>query len=226
MPSSRASREQGPLYSGSVRPSQPTPPAPARGDPLAPAARKWPERGPAVELRILRILPRRIGLSARLLMLTVFFVMLTEVMLFVPSISRYRLVYLQEKLAASHLAGLSLEATPDRMVTEQLTSTLLRHVGAHAVGLYGDGKLTHNLMVPGMPGVDREIDLRDDTAVELIADAFDTLVQRRNRILRVIGPSPKDESVLAVVVLDERPLRMEMYDYSSASSGFPSSSRW
>ena len=172
-----------------------------------------------MELRILRILPRRIGLSARLLMLTVFFVMLTEVMLFVPSISRYRLVYLQEKLAASHLAGLSLEATPDRMVTEQLTSTLLRHVGAHAVGLYGDGKLTHNLMVPEMPGVDREIDLRDDTAVELIADAFDTLVQRRNRILRIIGPSPKDESVLAVVVLDERPLRMEMYDYSKRILG-------
>ena len=172
-----------------------------------------------MELRILRILPRRIGLSARLLMLTVFFVMLTEVMLFVPSISRYRLVYLQEKLAASHLAGLSLEATPDRMVTEQLTSTLLRHVGAHAVGLYGDGKLTHNLMVPQMPGVDREVDLRDDTAVELIADAFDTLVQRRNRILRIIGPSPKDESVLAVVVLDERPLRMEMYDYSKRILG-------
>ena len=172
-----------------------------------------------MELRILRILPRRIGLSARLLMLTVFFVMLTEVMLFVPSISRYRLVYLQEKLAASHLAGLSLEATPDRMVTEQLTSTLLRHVGAHAVGLYGDGKLTHNLMVPQMPGVDREIDLRDDTAVELIADAFDTLMQGRNRILRIIGPSPKDESVLAVVVLDERPLRIEMYDYSKRILG-------
>ena len=167
----------------------------------------------------MRFLPRRIGLSARLLMLTVFFVMLTEVLLFVPSISRYRLVYLEEKLEASHLAGLSLDATPDRMVTAQLTSTLLRHVGAHAVGLYEDGKLTHNLMVPEMPGVDREIDLRDDTFVELIADAFDTLGQKRNRILRVIGPSPKDPSVLAVVVLDETPLRKEMYDYSQRILG-------
>jgi len=167
-----------------------------------------------VELRNLRFLPRQMGLSARLLLLTVFFVMLTEVMVFVPSIARYRLVYLEQKLAASHLAGLSLDATPERLVTPQLSSTLLRHVGAHAVGLYQEGKLTHNLMAPEMPTVDREIDLRDDNFVDLIRDAFAVLGQGRNRILRVIGPSPKDAGVLAVVVLDEWPMREEMIDYS------------
>ncbi|MBL8687483.1 MAG: HAMP domain-containing histidine kinase [Rhodospirillaceae bacterium] len=172
-----------------------------------------------MELRRLRILPRRAGLSGRLLLLTIAFVMLTEVLLFAPSIARYRLVYLEQKLAAAHLAGLSLEATPDRMVTAQLTSTLLRHVGAYAAGLYGEGKLTHNLMVPEMPAVDREIDLRDDTAIELVRDAFDTLIQRRNRILRVIGESPKDASVLAVVVLDEQPLQEEMFGYSKRILG-------
>jgi hypothetical protein len=172
-----------------------------------------------VELRRLRILPRRAGLSGRLLLLTIAFVMLTEVLLFAPSIARYRLVYLEQKLAAAHLAGLSLEATPDRMVTAQLTSTLLRHVGAYAAGLYGEGKLTHNLMVPEMPAVDREIDLRDDTAIELVRDAFDTLIQRRNRILRAIGESPKDASVLAVVVLDEQPLQEEMFGYSKRILG-------
>ncbi len=145
--------------------------------------------------------------------------MLTEVMLFVPAIARYRLVYLEQKLAAAHLAGLSLDATPDRMVTAQLTSTLLRHVGAYAAGLYGEGKLTHNLMVSEMPAVDREIDLRDDTWLELIRDAFETLIQRRNRILRVIGESPKDASVLAVVVLDEMPMCEEMFDYSKRLLG-------
>ncbi|MBM3534236.1 MAG: HAMP domain-containing histidine kinase [Alphaproteobacteria bacterium] len=167
-----------------------------------------------MELRNLPFLPRRVGLSARLLLLTVFFVMLTEVAVFVPSIARYRLVYLEQKLAASHLAGLALDATPDRMVTAQLSTTLLRHVGAYAVSLYGDGKLTHNLMEAAMPTVDREIDLRDETFVDLIRGAFDALVQGRNRILRVIGPSPKDAGVLAVVVLDEWPMREEMIDYS------------
>ena len=74
-------------------------------------------------------------------------------------------------------------------------------------------------MVAEMPAVDREIDLRDDTAIELVRDAFDTLIQRRNRILRVIGESPKDASVLAVVVLDEQPLQEEMFGYSKRILG-------
>ena len=164
-----------------------------------------------MDLHALSTLPRRAGLSARLLVLTIFFVMLSEVLLFVPTIARYRLVYLEQKLAAAHLAGLALEATPDRMVTAQLTSTLLRHVGAHAVGLYEDGKLTHNLMVPGLPAIDREIDLNDPSFFELVVDAFETMSMSRNRILRVIGPSPKDKSVLAVVVLDEMPMCEEMF---------------
>ena len=40
------------------------------------------------------------------------------------------------------------------MVTAQLSSTLLHHVGAHAVGLYQDGKLTHNLQLPDLPAID------------------------------------------------------------------------
>jgi signal transduction histidine kinase len=159
-------------------------------------------------------LPRRLGLSVRLLTLTIVFVMISEVLIFAPSIGRYRLVYLEEKLASAHLAGLAIDATPDRMVTAQLTSTLLHHVGAHAVGLYQDGKLTHNLQVPDLPAVDVEIDLREASFAGLIVDAFGTLAQQRNRILRVIGPSAKDAGVLAVVVLDEQPLRDDMLDYS------------
>ena len=38
------------------------------------------------------------GLSARLLVLTVFFVLLGEIFIYVPSIARYRLVYLEERI--------------------------------------------------------------------------------------------------------------------------------
>ena len=53
------------------------------------------------------------GLSARLLVLTISFVMIGEVLIYVPSISRYRLVYLEERLAAAHEATLALEASPE-----------------------------------------------------------------------------------------------------------------
>ena len=53
------------------------------------------------------------SLSARLLVLTAFFVMLSEVLIYVPSIARFRLVYLEQRLAAAHLAVQALQATPD-----------------------------------------------------------------------------------------------------------------
>ena len=68
------------------------------------------------------------GLSARLLVLTIFFVMLAEVLIYAPSIGRARLVYLQERLGAAHLAILALEATPDFMVSEEIEIELMDHV--------------------------------------------------------------------------------------------------
>jgi hypothetical protein len=55
------------------------------------------------------------SLSARLLVLTIFFVMLAEVFIYVPSIANFRLAYHEARIAASHIATLALEAAPDYM---------------------------------------------------------------------------------------------------------------
>lgn len=73
------------------------------------------------------------SLSARLLVLTVFFVMLSEVFIFVPSVARYREEWLNARVSAAHLAMLALDAAPDRSVGEMLKAKLLSQVGAHAV---------------------------------------------------------------------------------------------
>src|SRR3546814_1277215 len=83
----------------------------------------------------LRLPPLTRSLSAKLLLLTIVFVMLTEVMIYAPSIGRMRLVYLEERLAAAHLSILALEATPDNMVSKEMEAELLQHVGAYMVAL-------------------------------------------------------------------------------------------
>ena len=60
------------------------------------------------------------GLSARLLVLTAVFVMLSEVLIYVPSIARFRLTFLQDRIADAHLASLALKATPDNVVSRSL----------------------------------------------------------------------------------------------------------
>ncbi len=154
------------------------------------------------------------NLSARLLLLTVAFVMLAEVLIYAPSVGRFRLVYLEERLAAAHLAILALDATPDQMIGVGLERELLDHVRAYSVGLTrpGVGKLMLMVTPPGP--VDASYDLREGRFFGLIRDAFVTLMEDEGRLLRVVGVSPKDGTTLVEVVLDEAPMRAGMIDYS------------
>jgi len=170
--------------------------------------------GPRSPGNSLRLPPLTRSLSAKLLLLTIAFVMLAEVLIYAPSIGRMRLVYLQERLAAAHLSILALEATPDNMVSKEMEAELLQHVGAYTVALTkpGAGKLM--LMVETPEQLDATYDLGDASFFGLIRDAVMTMLGPENRLLRIIGPSPKDPEILVEVVMDEAPLRREMFDYS------------
>ncbi|MGB8274581.1 MAG: HAMP domain-containing sensor histidine kinase, partial [Alphaproteobacteria bacterium] len=154
------------------------------------------------------------GLSARLLILTVFFVMLSEVTVYVPSIARFRQTYLQDKIATAHLATLALEATPDNMVSDELAMRLLRHAGAYAIVLRGPGLVKRALYSDMPPRADAMFDVGTATPLSLITEAFKSLIQRNNRILRVLGHSTRDGGALIEVVIDETPMRLAMYSYS------------
>jgi signal transduction histidine kinase len=154
------------------------------------------------------------GLSARLLLLTIGFVMLAEVLIYAPSIGRFRLNYLEERLASAHLAILALEATPDNMVSEELERELLKHVDAYMVALTKPkaGKLMLMTVTPDR--LDASFDLRDANFMGLIGSAFATLLSDGSRIIRVVGSSPTDPAVLVEIVIPERHLYDEMIGYS------------
>ena len=162
----------------------------------------------------MKLPPALKGLSARLLVLTVFFIMLSEVLIYVPSIARFRLTWLEERLAAAHLAGLAVDATPARSLTEEMTVALLAHVDAYTVDLFSDGISTHMLSRRQPPMIDEHYDLRQATVARLVMHALMTLTRTGNRVIRVIGPSPKDATVLVEMVIDEQPLRVALVDFS------------
>lgn len=152
------------------------------------------------------------SLSARLLVLTIFFVMLSEVFIFVPSVARYRAEWLRAKVDAAHLAMLALDAAPDRSIGEMLETKLLSQVGAHAV-LARRGGARQVLTGTSPPMVDESFDLIEPGAWELIADALDVYVTAGPRVIRVLAPSSADPSVVLELVLDEAPLRADMIGY-------------
>jgi signal transduction histidine kinase len=155
------------------------------------------------------------GLSARVLLLTILFVMVSEILIYAPSIVRFRLDWLEEKLNMAHLAVLTLEATPDYMIDPELEVRLLSHVGARLIALRSaDGK---NLMLRGSSPpmlVQATIDLADRGFLQLVEDGIDTLRQPRNRLLRVKGYSPRSADIVVDMVIDEWALREAMIAYS------------
>jgi signal transduction histidine kinase len=161
-----------------------------------------------------RLPPLGKSLSARLLILTILFVMVAEVLIFAPSIGRFRLVYLEERLAAGRLALLALEATPDHMVSDELQRQLLAHAHAHLIAIrHTDGMKLMLSPEPPLP-VQASFDLREGSFFSLIRDAFATLARSDDRRIRVVGPAPFDAATEVEVVINETPLRMAMYDYS------------
>lgn len=148
------------------------------------------------------------SMSARLLLLTVVFVMLAEVLIFAPSVGRYWQGWLAERLAAGHLAVLSLAATPDMMISPELEAELLSHVGAYAVSVKTNdhGKLM--LMLQEMPdSVADAIDLEASSGLDMIGYAVGDLFDEENAVIRVAGRSPQAPASVVEIVIDDQPLK-------------------
>jgi signal transduction histidine kinase len=167
---------------------------------------------PAQPPSVVRRISGRFGLSGRLLLLTITFVMLAEVLIYVPSVANFRRNWLNDRLAAAQIAALVLDAAPEERLSEDLEARLLEGVGAQAVAVRGSGRrrLLASENVP--EAVHKTVDLRDGSWIQLIKDASDVLFQPTDRPIRVIGAGMGVEFV--EIVLDQRPLRTAMLDFS------------
>ncbi len=156
----------------------------------------------------------RFGLSGKLLLMTVLFVMITEVLVYVPSIANYRLNWLRDRLAAAHTAALVLDAAPSGMVPESLAREILNSVGAKAVAMKTGKQRRLLAFSESLPPVHAEIDIRTVSSFRAIADAFDTLFGSDADNLRVVGPAPMGGEFVEIVV-PEGPLRAAMWRFSA-----------
>ncbi|HET7381307.1 MAG TPA: sensor histidine kinase, partial [Pseudolabrys sp.] len=156
----------------------------------------------------------RVGLSGKLLLLTILFVMVAEVLIYVPSVANFRLNWLNDRLAAAHTAALVLDAAPSGMVPESLTNQILRSIGARAVAMKM-GNQRRLLAASDMPsGIAQDIDMRQVSWWQSIFDAFDTLLTSKpGDVIRVVGAAPMGGDFLEII-LEEAPLYKAMWTFS------------
>src|SRR4051812_24107407 len=150
-----------------------------------------------------------LGLSGKLLVLTILFVMISEALIYVPWLANFRLNWPNGRPAAAPPAALVLDAAPSGMVPESLARQILQSVGARAVAMKM-GTQRRLLAVSDMPPkISHEIDMRNVSWWRAVIDAFDTLLCSEDDAMRVVGPAPMGGDFLEIV-LDEAPLRNAM----------------
>ncbi len=163
---------------------------------------------------------RDLGLSSKLLLLTLMFVMLAEVLIFAPSIANFRLNWLMDRVTAAQLASLAADASPTGDVPQSLRNELLKAAQIKAVALKRNDQ-RQLILYSDMPSViDATVDLtqlgRNGGSTSLgsrfasIWDAMAVMVSSGERTLRVIGRPGDDAGDLIEVVLPERPLKNAM----------------
>ncbi len=158
----------------------------------------------------------RVGLSGKLLFLTIAFVTVAEIFIYVPWIANFRLNWLNDRLAAAHTAALVIDAAPKQMVPESLAKMILDSIGAHAVAIKM-GNERRLLAVDNVPSqVTQNVDMRNIKWWPAIMEAFDTLLfTKPGDVIRLVGPAPMVEGQFLEVVLDAPPLSKAMWSISA-----------
>lgn len=153
------------------------------------------------------------SLSGRFLLLTVAFVMLAEVMIFVPSVARFREDYLQSHLERAQIASLAVLANLDEMVDPDLERELLLNAGVLNVVLRRD-EIRELVLASPMPHpISRSFDLRDASAWTLIMDAVNQMFTPDDEVIRVIGIPVQQAGLQIEVTMYTSGLRAAMLEY-------------
>ena len=149
------------------------------------------------------------SLSARLLILTVSMVMMSEVLIFVPSVARFRVEWLNERLENAHLAMLVLEASPDPTVGDMLKAELLSRIGAHAMTVRRGGA---RIVLRGdnPPLVAESFNLTGQGFWRQMFDAIDVYGQSGNRVIQVLAQVPDDPEVVRDVQVGDNQTRRQV----------------
>ncbi len=151
------------------------------------------------------------SLSGRFLILTAVFVMLAEVLIFVPSVARFRQDYLMSRLERAQIASLAL--LENDVISNDLQDELLQNAGVFNVVLRRDEARQLMLSSPVPGPVTATFDMRNASAFELIRDAMSQLFTPENQVIRVIGQPVKRAGLLIEITMETKGLRKAMIEY-------------
>jgi len=154
------------------------------------------------------------SLSGRLLLLTIFYVMIGEVLIFVPSIGQYYRELLGNHIESAELAVMPFTLPESKKLPETLRTQILQRAGAEAVLLTLADQRFFFQVNDEQKMVDHTIDLTKAGFGKGMIEAVSCLWQSHDRVLHVIAPTKIPHARSLGIVLREQPIRTALVAYA------------
>jgi signal transduction histidine kinase len=154
------------------------------------------------------------GLTGKVLGLTILFVMIGEVLIFLPSIANFRITWLKERIATAEIAALVADAAPGGQVPDSLRQELLKGAKVRIIALSRGDRRELMLRDDADLMIAQSYDIRSRLWIEWITDAFLTMASNGDRLIGVVDVPPNMSGDRIEIVLNEAPLRKAMFAYA------------
>jgi signal transduction histidine kinase len=165
------------------------------------------------------------SLPVKLLIITGVFVMIAQILIFLPALASFRVNWLNDRINTALVSALAADAVPGREVPPALRNELLRTALVRAIAVRRGGArrvilppvqeinidVTYDMRQPG------RLSLMDQVSLRLlhIGDALDVMRSDGERTMRVIGlVGPRFDDVIEIV-MPEEPLQRAMWRYGT-----------
>jgi signal transduction histidine kinase len=145
------------------------------------------------------------GLSGRLLLLTVLFVAVAELLIVTPSLAQFHQRWLVERVRDAELAGLAVQAAPGQAVSQELAGELLEGAGVVSLALGREGARVPLLTAPELVEQPRLVDLRRSGPFERLLAPAATLSRGDGAFMRVVARPRSLDGEWVEIVVSEGP---------------------
>lgn len=154
------------------------------------------------------------SLSGRLLLLTIFYVTLGQVLIFVPTVGQYYRELLSNHIDSAELAVMPFTLPESNRLPAALRSEIIQRAGAQAV-LLTLAEQRFFFQVSNEPKkIDATIDLTKAGFATSMIEAMECLFHSNDRMLHVIAPTRIHGAKSIGIILPEGPIRVALAAYA------------
>lgn len=159
----------------------------------------------------------RKSLSAQLLGLTLLFVLIAEVVVLIPSVSKQRIDWLNARIEAAYLVGLALEAPNAEMIDPMLARQLFATANILGVTVTRDGAripvYSPEIDAAAHPPM-HYINLTASSAPAMVGDAWATMFSKGDDLVRIVGRPTFGGGEEVDIIVSQRALRRDLLIYA------------